>query len=209
MLIIVNKGATVKKKRFTLIELLVVMSIIAILAGLAFKGYQVAITASNRNTITNNIRQMVMGIIGNETTTASQTFSDIYSVDGGIRTLGSSEMIEDAGGNILNIAIGGNTLHSTLRSYQIFSSYSGTHAFDENDGYYIFHALEPSGNTKTRMDSDTRIMMEWYDWENRGDGKVAVGFADGRVLTLTPTVSPGDIDISEVLNTKGDNGGKL
>jgi hypothetical protein len=52
-------------------------------------------------------------------------------------------------------------------------------------------------------------MMEFYDWENRGDGKVAVGFADGRVLSLIPTTAPAETDIAEVLSVKGDNGGKL
>lgn len=198
-----------KQKKFTLIELLIVMSIIAILAGLAFKGYKVAITASNRNTILNDVRQMVMGVIGNETTSNRQSFSDFYSVEGGIRTLSLTEMVEDAGGNIMNLFVGGNTLHNHLRPYRIFADYSGSHAFDENDGYYIFHGLESSGNTKPRMDSDTRVMMEWYDWENKGDGLVAVGFADGRVETLTPTVSPNEVDIAEVLSTKGENGGEL
>ena len=193
----------VKSKAFTLIELLVVISIIAVLSGIAMEGMNRARIAGFRTKSSQNLRQIMTGIIAQETGSRKMTYSKTFAVPEGIQTVTIPEMSEG------NVMISGNILNPEGHDYDIFIDYAGLHPFNEEQGYYVFMGLDASGNVKKKGDSKTRVAMEVYDWDNDGDHKAAVAFGDGRVIELSVTTPFGEIDVAEVLSTLGENEGKL
>ena len=197
-------GVTMKSSsHFTLIELLIVISIIAILAGLLLTSLGEGTKVANRMEISNDLKQLVTVILGNESSNRRSTFSPIYAVKDGIRTVKSAEL---ATGNVM---IGANLILKQTHPYDIFEAYNSSHKFDQDNGYYIFMGLTSAGNVKVRNASDVRVAMDVYNWDALGDRKVSVVFADGHVAVLNVTTPYGQIKIDEVLSTLGEMDGNL
>ena len=192
-----------RSSRFTLIELLIVISIIAILAGLLLNSLREGTDVAHRLEISNDLKQLVTIILGNESSNRRSTFSPTYAVKDGIRTVKTAEL---ATGNVM---IGANLVLKQTHPYDIFESYKTSHKFDQENGYYIFMGLTSAGNVKIRNASEVRVAMDVYDWDKLGDRKVSVAFADGHVAVLNVSTPFGEIKIHEVLSTLGEMDGNL
>lgn len=193
------------KSGFTMIELLMVISIIAILASLVLNALNDADIAAKRVRINSRLGQMVKSIMAKETTSSSGLYSEVYREEGGISTINLEEKERGEG----DIILSGLLVKNTTPAYRVFTEFQASHPFDEWSGNLIFFGVDKEDKPKNRYDSNTRIGMEFYDWENKGDGKVAVVFSDAHVELLEVTTPPGEIDIKAVLSTKGRNDGKL
>ncbi|MBF0196880.1 MAG: hypothetical protein HQL32_04190, partial [Planctomycetes bacterium] len=87
---------------------------------------------------------------------------------------------------------------------KVFKDFKGKHPQEE--GYYYFNANAMDGKSKLSFeyDSETRLVMEVYDWGKNGDKKVAVGFADGHVRFFdAPTLPASQLNLKEILARKG------
>jgi prepilin-type N-terminal cleavage/methylation domain-containing protein len=182
------------KKSFTLIELMIVIAIIAILAGLTLQGVGVGIDGAKRIESNSNLRQIGLAVLGKQNGKRSSYGKDFLPA-GGIRTLTSTENGD--------FAVDGNIISATTSAYQIFKKYKGLHPFDPENGYYIFMGNTVSGNAKKKFDADTRLAMEFYNWETEGDGKVGIVFGDNRVEEISISTSPSALNILEFLSIKG------
>lgn len=187
-----------QKKRFTLIELLVVVSIISILAGLVLNGLGPSVDKAKRLESSNNVKQLALNML-NQGHVKSSSISKDFLTEVGVRTLKANESGD--------VAFGSYVIQQTTSPFQKMVVYNGVHPFDPN-GHYICMG-NAMGNTVSKFDSDARIVLEMYNWDDKGDGKVSVGFADGRVEVLDVTTPFGLIDIDAVMATRGTNGGQL
>ena len=86
------------KKSFTLIEILVVISIIGILAALAMGAIRGAMITASQAESSNNLKQMVHGMIARQTTSRSLRFKTPYNSQEGIRTLVDEELEDNQSG---------------------------------------------------------------------------------------------------------------
>lgn len=192
-----------KKTTFTLIEILVVMTIISILAGLAFRHITDSIRTAKQAESAENLRQMANLVLNRQMNARGIHFTKPFNDPTGIRTLNAQETIDG------DLFIGGEFVFNTDPNFKTWATFSGNHPLDPMNGYYVFHGIESSGNLKKRLDSETRIAMEVFDWTNEGLGRAAVAFADGHVKLLNVTTPFGELDIAQVLSTKGENNGEL
>lgn len=191
------------KRTFTLIEILVVMTIISILAGLAFRHITDAMKTAKQAESAENLRQMANMVLNRQMNSRGIHFSKPYDDPEGIRTLNIQETVDG------DLFIGGEIVFTTDPNFKTWATFSGNHPLDPMNGFYVFHGIESSGNLKKRLDSETRIAMEVFDWNNEGLGRAAVAFADGHVKLLNVTTPFGELDIIEALTTKGENNGEL
>ncbi len=193
------------KKSFTLIEILVVISIIGLLAGLAMGAIRDAMITAKQAESANNLKQMVQGVLARQTNSRSLRFKSPYNSLEGIRTLVDEEMELEEG----DLLFSGNIILTTDPAFKSWAELSGKHPLDPEQGFYVFHGVDSSGNIKSRLKSDVRVAMEFFDYVNEGHGKVAVAFADGHMAILNVSTPPGELDIIEALSVRGENDGNL
>ncbi len=150
-----------------------------------------------RTSSNNNIKQITEGALIATSHDPHIEFTEPWTVRLGIRTVGA----DSQAAFILDgraVDAGGVEKHSNLFAY-----YKGQHPFG---GCYVFHGADKDGLPKKKFSAVDRLVLEIYDWRSgKGDGQIAVGFADAHVaLFPVPDHQLSNEEIVKVLSVKGE-----
>jgi len=173
---------------------LVAVSTTAILAGMLMPALGKAKNAANRTASFNNVKSLVQGVLVATNADTSALYRNEWAKSGGVETLKKNEN----GAYKINGAI----KTEASNGFEIFSELKGIHPFG---GRYLFSGVTSKGVAKAKYSSTVRIVIEIYDWENGdGDGKIAIGFADGHVeLFDAPNKNITKKEAIEILSKRG------
>jgi hypothetical protein len=171
---------------------LTTISVIAIAAGLVLPQLGKAQEAANRAVSNNHIKSLCATVIAETGMTKGAYYKDPWLAENGIRTATENEPAL--------FYLNNQAVYETKAGFEFFSNLKGAHPWG---GYYVFHGTDRDGNSKQKLQSDSRIILEIYPPGN-GDGKIAIGFADGHVVGFDmPNRTLSADEIKLILSVRG------
>jgi|SaaInlStandDraft_1057018.scaffolds.fasta_scaffold31232_2 hypothetical protein len=152
-------------------------------------------TSSKREAINEQVRNLVENLINQPVMTPRSGFSGYLAHFNVIRTTTKDDPFS------VIVEGEGYTPDSTPYEYKALDELKGQHPLG---GTYAFSSLSSNGEGKDRFDPEARLVMEIPG--TRGDGLMAIGYADGTVQTIKAVPGPFDDDrIQSILSERKDS----